>query len=153
MRATLKRLLGNAGAGIDESSGGYSRLYDVLKALALAAGDVLAATVASPSAAVIATLLVDQPTRLAGFGIDVGTTGTAGTTTVIVNKNGTPITAVTLSVANTEADGTSKFIDVDDFGDVDLDQGDIVTIEVTAAATGVAALNAVVRTNPVKVEA
>lgn len=152
MRATLKRSLGEAGAFICDSHGS-DRLYDVLKALAMAGGDLLTATVATPSVAVAATLLVDQPTRLASFAIDVGTCGSANTTTVVVTKNGTAITGATISVANTAADGTSVVLDASDFGDVELDPGDLVAISVTAVATDVANLNAAVRLNPVKVEA
>ncbi|MFA4972202.1 MAG: hypothetical protein WC683_06285 [bacterium] len=109
------------------------------------ADTVVTAQVASPSAAVIATLLCDKAGTLESFGIRVGTCGSAGTTTVIVNKNGTPVTDATISVAHDDPDGTATFLDTDDFGAVSFAQGDLLTIEVTAAATDVANLSATAR--------
>lgn len=109
------------------------------------ADTVLTANVASPSTAVIATLLVDKAGALESFGIRIGTCGTADTTTVIANKNGTPITDVTISVAHDSADPTSEFLDSGDFGAVTFAQGDLITIEVTAVATGAADLDATLR--------
>jgi len=154
MRAILKRSLGEGGSFIGDSHGD-DNLYDVLKALALAACESVDVLQATPSAAVIASKLIKEPTRLSGFGISLGTTGTvSGTTTVIVNKNGTPLVGVTLSIAYTEDDGTSKFLSADDFGDIDFDQGDILTIETTVAtSTGPANLLATAELNPIKVEA
>jgi hypothetical protein len=153
MRVNLKRSLGEGGAFLGDSHG-EDNLYKLLKSIAKAARisvDVLQAT---PSAAVIATKLITESTRLAAFGIALGTTGTtSGTTTVVVNKNGSPIAGVTLSIAYDEDDGTSKFLDASDFGDIDLDQGDILTIEVTAAtSTSPANLLATAELSPIKVE-
>lgn len=154
MRTTLKRSLGEGGAFVGDSHG-EDNLYAILKSIAKAARISLDVLQATPSAAVIATKLVKEPTRLAAFGISLGTTGTtSGTVTVVVNKNGSAISGVTLSIAYTEADGTTKWLDRTDFGDIDLDEDDQVSIEVTAAtSTNPANLLATVELSPIKVEA
>ena len=132
--AILKRSLGDAGAAIDESHGAPSILRQVLTALANLIPPFLSAAQATVATGVQATACIDQ----AGdydivLRTDIGTTGTAGSTTVKAQQNGSDITNATTTTANTEADGTSKRGAATS---VTLAAGDIITINVTAAPTG-----------------
>jgi len=142
---TLKKLVGEAGAGLDESNGS-NRLYDVLKAFAEALSEMVSAHQATIATATIASVVVDKPTRLDSLRTAIGTTGTADSTTVQVHKNG--VSQGELTTANTEADGTEKSATLA----VDLVAGDLVELVVSAAPTGGAALAATARMRPVVVE-
>ena len=106
-----------------------------LKALAGGAGP-LSAVQATVATATIGALVVDKPCKLTNFRTSVGTTGTAGSTTVQVHKNG--VSQGELTTANTEADGTKKSLDLD----VDCVAGDLIEFVVSAAPTAGAALAA-----------
>lgn len=146
MTATLKKSLGEGGAFIGDSHGD-DNLHDVLTALAEGPNAVTAyqATVA---AAVLTGLVAYTAQKLKSFSIAVATTGTAGSTTVELNVNG--VAVAELTIANTEADGTVKHTVPTD---VDVEVGDIVTIEVTAAPTAGAGLVASASLSSVSVEA
>lgn len=145
-RATLKRSLGEAGAFIDDSHG-ENNLLAVLQALAASSGEALTYTQATPTTGVKAAILADSATTLANVYVKVGTTGTAGTTTVAVLVNG--VSKATVDVANTEADGVSKGVAID----FPVEAGDLVELSVTAVATDAADLSATARLKPVTVEA
>lgn len=130
-----------------DASNGASNLYDVLQALAKgSAGDVDSGLVASPAAAVIQTKLVHRDSRLGSLGLSVGTTGSAGTTTLTVNVAGSSVGSV--SVENTDADGT---VTREDLTDVLVPAGSLVTLELTAVATGAANVVASAALEPVEV--
>lgn len=135
MSATLKLLLGNAGAGMDESMGfpPGSRLYDVLAELVQGGVQTLTGRLATPAAAIMNGMVLDRATKLKKLRMAVGTTGTAGSTTCRVLKNGVAVTGATLTIANTEADGTK---DVTDELDVDFVAGDLIEIDLSAIPTG-----------------
>jgi hypothetical protein len=145
MLATLKKMMGEGGAGQDESHGS-DRLYDVLKALA-EQGTLFSATQATVAAAAIGGFVADQTTKLRSLWIDVAVAGTAGSTSVRARVNGT-LVGDTATVANTDADGTSIGVDLD----VEIEAGDLVEIVVTAAPTGGTGLTATLRMSPVTVE-
>lgn len=145
MTATLKKTLGDAGAFLADDHGD-DNLHAVLKAMA-EEGAALNAYQATVATAIIGGHVVDKPSKLRNFRIDVGTTGTAGSTVVEVNVNGTQ--KGELTVDNADADGTGKSVDLD----VDLVAGDVVTIEVTTAPTAGANLVATARMRPVTVAA
>jgi len=145
MTATLKKSLGEAGAFFDESNARDSRLYDVLKEMAYD-GSPLSAYQATIAVAVIAGLVVRHACKLRELKIAVGTTGTADSTTVAVLVNG--VSKGSLTIANTEADGTVKSLDLD----VALVENDVVTLSVTAAPTAGAALSATAHMAGVTVE-
>lgn len=145
MTATLKKSTGEAGAFLDESNARDSRLYDVLKEMAYD-GAPLSAYQATIAVAVIAGMVIRHACKLRELKIAVGTTGTAGSTTVAVLVNG--VSKGTLTVANTEADGTVTSTDLD----VALAEDDVVTLSVTAAPTGGAALTATAHMGGVTVE-
>lgn len=136
-KTTLKESLGEAAAFIDDSHG-EPRLLTVLKALA-SGGNPLDAEQATVATDVIGTKVVSAPAYLTGLRIRVGTTGTAGSTTVQARLNGVG-QGSGVTVANTDADGTSVAEVFDP--PVELVAGDLVEIEVTAAPTAGADLTA-----------
>ena len=145
MTATLKKLVGEAGAGHDKSHGSDT-IYDVFKALAEASGEVLPAYQVTVAAATIASLIADKATTLAAFNVAVATTGTAGATTVQAQVNGSMVSELT--VDNTDADGTK----VSATPAQAIAAGDLVELVVTAAPTAGAGLTATARLKPVTVE-
>ena len=75
----------------------------------------------------------ERTSQLKGLRLNVGTTGSAGLTTAVVNINGTPVTGLSVSVDNSDADGTTDFDGPDD--ETLINPGDIVDIEITAEPT------------------
>lgn len=145
MTATLKKSLGEAGAFFDESNARDSRLYDVLKDMAMD-GAPLSVYQATIATAVLAGMVIRNACKLREFKVSVGTTGTAGSSVVEVLVNG--VSKGSLTVANTDADGIVKSLDLD----VALVEDDVVTIEVTTAPTAGAALTATAHMSGVTVE-
>ena len=143
-RATLKKSIGEAGAFFGDSHG-EDNLLAVLTALA-SAGETIGYSQATPTASVKGALLCDVKSKLSNIYVKVGTCGTAGQTDFDVNVNGVQVAQ--LSVDNAETDGISKGLAID----LDLDPGDLVELEVTAVATGVADASATVRIRPVTLE-
>jgi hypothetical protein len=147
MSKTLKKLLGIGGAGIDESYEDVNQLYDVLKAMVEGAAPALSARQTTIATADIGGMLVDDAEgKLLRLRTSVGTTGTAGSTTVQVHKNG--VSQGELTTANTEADGVKKSLTLD----VALAAGDLIELVVSAAPTAGADLVASVYTSPITVE-
>lgn len=149
---TLKRSLGTDAQALTDVSYGVDGLKNVLQALAKVAGVTLKAAQATIAVAVLDGFLVEE----AGdyqvmLRIEVGTTGTAGNTIVQVHKNGTLVTGATLTVANTEADGTKSALSAA-IALSGLVAGDTITLEVTTAPTGGANLVASARMTPLAVE-
>lgn len=144
----LKRSLGTDGQSLTDESSGLDGLKAVLQALAKGEGRALDAHQATPSAAVVGGFVADR----AGdydytLKLNVGTTGTGGQTDVDLNVNGAQEAQVT--VTNAEADGTTNTVT----GTVTLAENDVVTLEVTAVATGSPAdLTATARVKALEVE-
>lgn len=88
------------------------------------------------AAAVLDQMVITQKGRIGSLTVKAGVTGTAGLTTVVVNKNGAPV-GPSVSIDNTEVDGTTKKIGIDE----DVDLGDVVDVEVTVAPTAGANLD------------
>lgn len=147
MGATLKRSLGEAAAFIDDSHGD-DRLYKVLKALA-ESGNPLDAEQAVIATGVIGSKVVSQEEWLTELLIRIGTTGTAGSTTVQANVNGVGQTP-DVTIANTDPDGSTATAVFDP--PIQLVPGDLVEIEVTAAPTAGADLTAAAKLQSVLVE-
>lgn len=149
---TLKRLLGEAGAGIDESFGHpEGRLYDVLKAL-VEAGTPLSAS-GDTTAAVKATTVVAVDGTLGLWTATIATTGSASGTTLVVNVNGTPVVGGTLVFDNTDADGIVKTLDLSTLGTAAaVVAGDLVSLEVTVQATASSGLTQTLSIQSVLVE-
>lgn len=142
MTATLKRDLGKAGAYLGDNSGGYqnSLLRDVLIELNNSAPLCFDAYQATIATATVAAKMVHRASKLKGLRTSVGTTGTAGSTTVQVHLNGSAVTGAEATTANTEADGTKKNVALS--SDVALAAGDLLELVVSAAPTGGADLAA-----------
>ena len=145
-RATLKRSLGEANAYFDESSGGADNLHAILAAMAASSGESVSFSQASPTTGVKGAIVADTPTTLANVYARVGTTGSAGTTTIAVAINGEEVS--TLDVANTEDDGTAKGVAIN----LPIEPGDLVELSIKAAATEAADVAATARLKPVSVE-
>lgn len=145
MTAILKKLMGEAGAGLDDSTG-KDNLYDVLKALAEGAGQSLTAYQATIATATIAALVADSAFKIRSLRVAVGTTGSAGATTLQVHLNGA--SQGELTVDNTDADGTKASLSLN----VDVVAGDLLELVVSAAPTSGADLAATARLSAVTVE-
>lgn len=141
----LKQNLGEAGALIGDKSIGADTLRDVLVAMIQATVPVSGRqdTVAT---ATIAGIVLNKPGKVTNLRTAVGTTGTAGATTVQVHLNG--VSQGELTTDNTDADGTVKSLTLD----VDCVAGDLVELVVSAAPTAGANLTASLTIEPVDVE-
>lgn len=140
---TLKKLLGDAGAGLDES-GGLDTLHDVLANMAKGMGvNAFQGTIAT---GIIGGMICNQAGKLVNLRTSVGTCGSADATVVQVHKNG--VSQGSLSTDNAEADGTKKSLDLN----VSVAVGDLITLVVSAAPTGGANLVASAIVTPVVVE-
>lgn len=146
-RATLKKFLGEAGAGLDDSNGGSDSLLDVLQALAASSGETIGYSQATPSTGIKGAIVCDSPTMLANIYVRAGVAGTAGTSSFKVNVGG--VQKAIVSIDNAEVDGTAKGLAIN----LPLEAGDLVELEVSAVATGATGLAATVRLKPVTVEA
>lgn len=127
----LKKTLGEAGAFFADDHGD-SNLYDVLKAICKQ-GQTLTALQATIATGVLKSYVATQGGVIGDISLQVGTTGTSGATSVVVNKNGTPLTLAPASVDNTAADGTAVSADLSSDPEAAFVAGDVIDIEVTAA--------------------
>lgn len=128
---TLKKTLGEAGAWLADDHG-ESNLYD----LALAAvkyGSALTVRQATIATGVVFAYVAQFDGVIGNLSMVVGTTGTSGSTTVVVNKNGTALATAPASIANTDADGTGNSTDLSGDAAAAFVAGDVIELEVTAA--------------------
>lgn len=124
----LKKLL-KEGAALLSQEHGADTLYDVLKGLVGVRLNGFQATVAT---ATIAGMVVEKDMKLKSFAAKVMVAGSAGATTVKMQKNGVDITGATITIDNTAADPTLTTVALD----VALVAGDQIAIVVSAAPTG-----------------
>lgn len=143
---TLKKLLGEAGAGLDESYEGANRLYEVLKKMVQSQSESVSAFQATIATETLMAMVADAATKLTSLRASVGTTGTADATTVQIHVNGNSKGEVTID--NTDADGTKKAVSLA----IDIAEGDLLELVVSAAPTGGADLAASARLQPITVE-
>lgn len=144
--ATLKKWMGKAGAGLANDHG-FDDLHDVLAALAAGGAEQVSSYLATIATGLLGAMVVSQAGKLNSLKAAVGTTGTAGATTVQVLVNGVSKGEVT--VDNTDDDGT---VATDDELGIDLAAGDVVQLNVSAAPTAGADLVATARISSVVVE-
>lgn len=142
MLATLKKSLGEGHAFISDEHG-EANLYSLLSAMAGA--QKLNATQATVATATLASMVATEKTYLSKLAARVGTTGTAGATTLQAHVNGASVAELTFD--NTDADGSYKSVSPN----VELAEGDLLELVVSAAPTAGADLDAVLATGP-KVE-
>ena len=90
--------------------------------------DAYQATIA---AATIAARRCVRNEYVQGLSIQVGTTGSAGSTTVQVHRNGVAISGAELTIANTDANGSNAELVIDQ----KFNAGDVMEIVVSAAPT------------------
>ena len=144
----LKKLLGEGLAGFDESHGAPSRLYELMESIVKLGAPLDGGQVGAISTAVVARRVVDVDSVLGKLSVRVGTTGSAGQTDVQV-RVGATLLAPTATVLNTDADGTTLSVDM---GEAAVAAGQTVSIEVTAAPTAGADLDATVGIRPASIE-
>ena len=105
-------------------------------------GDSLhVSVVGAATAAVLARKLVLRDCVLRGIKVSVGTTGSGGTTTVRVLKNGVAVSGASVSIDNADSDGTVSQAGPSSV--TTLVAGDLLEIEASAVATGNADVTAV----------
>lgn len=145
MTATLKTSLGEAGAFVDDSHGD-DNLYDMMVALA-EGPNALTAHQATVAAAVLTGMVAYKAFKLKSFSVALAVCGTAGSTIVEINHNGTAVGSVT--IAHDDADGTVSHVDLD----VDVAVGDTLEIEVDTAPTAGSGLNVTATLSPLVLQA
>lgn len=146
----LKKILGEAGSFLADDHGD-SNLYDVLAALCKQ-GMPLTALQATIATAVLKSYVATQDGVIGDISLLVGTTGVSGSTTVVVNKNGTPLATAPAAVANTDADGTTVTADLSGDPEAAFVAGDVIDIEVTAAPGSGADLDVTLHLRPVSIQ-
>lgn len=148
MTVTIRKDLGQGGAYLGENSEGSSNvLPDVLRALAQGPAGQLNAYQATIATATLDGIIACAAGKITGLRTSVATCGTAGDTTVQIQKNGTSVGELT--TGNAEADGIKKSLALD----VDVVAGDLLQLVVTAAPTGGVGLTVSAKLQPVIVEA
>jgi hypothetical protein len=155
-RTTLKKLMGEAGAGLDQSHSppAPGRLYDVLLALINQSRAPLlnvhfAGTVVT---GVLARVPITAPDVLRELSARLDVCGTAGNTVVQVRLNGVSVGSLTID--NAAADPTQAKVQLGTVpgAGIDVKDGDIVDINVSAAPTAGSGLTVAVRSCPIDVE-
>lgn len=148
----LKKLLGEAGAGLDDSSGQPSTLREVLVNM-VKAGVPIAAHQITIATAILIRHVVQFDGVIGDLGLTVDDTGSAGSTQVVVNKNGTVLATTPVAVDNTDADGISSSTDLSGDPAAAFVKGDIIDIEVTVAPTAGVDLDVNLSLRPASIEA
>lgn len=147
---TLKKLLGDAGAGMDQSHGS-NRLYDVLKQLVsdmqAARQTVVSAYLETIATGIIATRHAPKAGFLKKFTTTINVCGSSGNTTVRVLKNGAAVASLDLTTANTDPDPTTKTVDLGAAA-VAVAAGDLIQIQISAAAGSATGLSATLVIEP-----
>lgn len=151
---TLKRLLGEAGAGISDEMGGFDTLRDVLTGLAnglAQSGEALNGRVATIATGVLNETLIDRAKRIKDFRIRVAVGGSAGQTDVQLRRTRAGVTTVlaTLTAVNTQTDPAEYELTTAQLAALaDLAENDLVDLNVSAAPTGGTGLVGAVRFEP-----
>ena len=146
----LKKILGEASSFLADDHGD-SNLYDVLAALCKQ-GMPLTVRQATIATGVLISYVAQQDGVIGDLGLAVGTTGSAGATSVVANKNGTPLATAPAAVDNTDADGTTRSVDLSGDPEAAFVAGDVIDIEVTAAPTAGANLDVTLHLRPVSIQ-
>jgi hypothetical protein len=147
MTVSIKRDLGQGQAFLgDRSFSSSDGLPDVLRALAQGPIGQLNAYQATIAAATLNGIVACGAGKIVGLRTSVAVCGSADSTTVQVQKNGTSVGELT--TGNAEADGIKKSLAID----VDIVAGDLIQLVVTAAPTGGTGLTVSAKLQPVIVE-
>ncbi len=127
----LKKSLGEAGAFFDDSHGD-DNLLGVMTAIVRAGVPLSAFASGAISTGVKATMIASFDGVIGNFTANVAVTGTSAATTVQVRKNGVALDT-TITVDNTDADGTVATEDLSGDDEAAFVVGDIIDINVSAA--------------------
>ncbi len=152
-QAILKQLLGEAGAGSasDHSPSALpTTLYGVLKQLCQPKpmASVVLPTIAT---GVLIRIPITGPDTLRELSARVDVCGSAGSTVLEVRVN--TVVQGSLTFANTDPDPTQKKVTLGTGGNgIDVKDGDIVDLNISAAPTGGTGLAATLRSGPVGIE-
>lgn len=147
----LVKRLGEAGAGMDESHGAPSRLYDLMLALVTAGVPLVARQAGAITTGVKASMLVQFDGVVGDFGVSVGDCGSADATVVKVNKNGVAL-GTFHTIAHDGDDPTVATVDLSSLAAAAFVKGDLITIEVTALGTDAADLDATLALRPATIQ-
>jgi hypothetical protein len=156
----LKKYLGEAGAGLDNSHDPgpgvkKSRLLDVLSALCLGK-PLINAHLAVIATGILARAVITGPDTLRELSCRIDVCGSAGNTVVQVRVNTVVITSLTID--NAAVDPTQVKISLPNVAGgtntlgFDVKDGDIVDLNVSAAPTGGTGLTATLRSSPIDIE-
>lgn len=155
-RTTLKRLMGDAGAGLDQSHSppAPGRLYDVLAALVnQSRPPLLQANVAGTIATgVLNRITITAPDVLRELSARVDVCGTAGQTVVQVRVNAVSVGSLTIDNAAADPTQVKVQLGTTPGAGIDVKDGDIVDINVSTAPTAGSGLTVAVRSCPIDVE-
>jgi hypothetical protein len=147
MTVTLRKEIGQGGAYLGERSvSDTNNLLSVLQALAQGPAGQLSAYQATIATATIASMVAAAAGKITGLRTAVAVCGTGGSTTVQCQLNG--VSVGELTTANDDADGTKSSLALD----VDVAEGDLIQLVVTAAPTAGTGLTATAKLQPVIVE-
>lgn len=125
----LKKILGEAGAGVDLSHGSET-LRDVLVAL-VGMGPPFMTVRQDPTVGIPVAAVVPEGGRYdIELAVNVVDSGSAGSTTVRATLNAAAITGSSVTIGNADPNNTTVTSTVED---VLLEAGDVLAIEVTAA--------------------
>lgn len=146
----LKKSLGEGGAFIGDSHGD-DNLLAVLTNM-VKAGTPLAVRQATIATGILIRMVMQFDGVIGDLGLTVGTTGTGGSTQVVINKGGTVLATTPAAVANTDADGISSSTDLSTDPAAAFVKGDIIDIEVTVAPTAGADLDVALHLRPASIQ-
>jgi hypothetical protein len=148
MTATLRKALSDGQGFTDESHGGASSLYSLLKELSENPPFHLSARQAVAATGILAGMVTDKATRLRKLSFTVTDAGSSGSSTVQVLVDGTLATGATLSIINTEANNFETTVDLD----VAVPAGSRVELNISAISTGATNLVVTAHFNPITVQ-
>src|SRR5690606_1674685 len=133
MGVTLKKLLGEAGAGLDESNGGYSTLREVLKTLVQESWFPYTVSQETVATGTIGFFVAQTPLRLTNFAVDVADQGESDTTTIQVQVDTDDVAELSVAYDAQTGRASAEL-------NVEIPAGSTVAIVVTAAAGSAASL-------------
>jgi len=125
-------------------------LYEVLKAI-IKTGAVLTARQAAAATGILFRYSAQQDGVLGDFTFTNADSGSSGTSTVIVKKNGSAVAGATLSIGNAATNGTIVSLDLSTLAGAPFVKGDVLTIEVSAIAVAATDLDVALHLRPASI--
>lgn len=146
----LSSSLGEGGAFIGDSHGN-DNLLAILTNI-VKAGAPLAVRQATIATAILIRQVAQFDGVIGDIGLHATVCGTAGSTVVKVNKNGTALATFPTAIEHDDADGTSSSTDLSGDAEAAFVAGDIIDIEVTTAPTAGENLDVVLHLRPASIQ-